>query len=114
MRFSDSRRVDRGAMRTLLATVALCWTIVVLLPAAPGSAASQAGQQGAPAPAAVTPAAPRDPANPHPTAGFVGADTCIACHDTVEKSYSESPHGRAANPRTPAALHRCETCHGPG
>jgi DmsE family decaheme c-type cytochrome len=32
----------------------------------------------------------------------------------VEKSYSESPHGRAANPRTPAAFHQCETCHGPG
>ena len=57
---------------------------------------------------------PRDPANPHPTAGFLGADTCIACHDEEEKSYLDSPHGKASNPRAPAALHQCETCHGPG
>ena len=56
----------------------------------------------------------RDPANPHPTAGFLGADTCIACHDEEEKSYLDSPHGKASNPRAPAALHQCETCHGPG
>ena len=26
----------------------------------------------------------------------------------------DSPHGKAADPRTPAAMHQCETCHGPG
>src|SRR5204862_8366549 len=94
-------------MRTVIATIAACWLVVAGLSAAapPGAA-----QQTAPPAAAV-----RDPANPHPTAGYVGVETCIACHeDSLQKSYADSPHGKAANPRTPAAMHQCETCHGPG
>jgi DmsE family decaheme c-type cytochrome len=51
---------------------------------------------------------------PTPQGGYVGSDTCIACHDEQEKSYVDSPHGKAANPRAPAAARGCETCHGPG
>jgi DmsE family decaheme c-type cytochrome len=47
-------------------------------------------------------------------AGYVGADTCATCHEAAAKSYLATPHGRAANPRSPAAVHACETCHGPG
>ena len=91
--------------RAVLSTIAAVWLGIAVLTAA----SPEAPQQAAPAAAAV-----RDPANPRPTAGFLGADTCVACHDEVEKSYLDSPHGKASNPRAPAALHQCETCHGPG
>ena len=98
--------------RTLFLTIGACWLVVVVLAAAP-PASPGPPPQGAtvPAPAAVT---PKDPANPRPTAGFLGADTCDACHDEQEHSYLDSPHGKATNPRAPAAMHQCETCHGPG
>ncbi|HVG54026.1 MAG TPA: DmsE family decaheme c-type cytochrome [Vicinamibacterales bacterium] len=48
------------------------------------------------------------------TATFVGADTCLACHDDKAKPLERTPHGKSADPRTPAAAEGCETCHGPG
>jgi DmsE family decaheme c-type cytochrome len=49
-----------------------------------------------------------------PAADFVGSDTCLACHDDMARGVSDGPHGRAAHPRSPAALQGCESCHGPG
>ncbi|MGE3843437.1 MAG: DmsE family decaheme c-type cytochrome [Vicinamibacterales bacterium] len=43
---------------------------------------------------------------------YVGEATCLSCHDTA--SYKGTQHAFAANPRTPAATHGCESCHGPG
>lgn len=43
---------------------------------------------------------------------YVGADTCLTCHE--DHDYKGTAHGRAANPKTPAATHGCESCHGPG
>jgi len=94
-----------SARRALIVSIALCWLAVVAAAAAPAQ-----GRQGAAPPAVAV----RDPANPRPTVAFLGADTCLACHDEQEKSYADSPHGKASNPRAPAALHQCETCHGPG
>ena len=45
--------------------------------------------------------------------GYVGSDTCVACH-TEGESLKGTPHAQAKNPRTPAATHGCESCHGPG
>ena len=45
---------------------------------------------------------------------YVGEDTCIGCHDTEGKQIHTTLHGQARNPRTPAAAHGCESCHGPG
>jgi DmsE family decaheme c-type cytochrome len=47
---------------------------------------------------------------------FVGDDTCTACHETIGRTIASSSHGKAANPRTPAAQpnRSCESCHGPG
>ena len=88
-------------MRTSLLVAGVIWLVVVTVSAqAP--------------PAAAAGARSTDPANPHPTVAFLGADTCVACHADQEKSYVDSPHGKASNPRAPAALHQCETCHGPG
>ena len=49
-------------------------------------------------------------------AGYIGDDTCIACHDNKDKQLSATLHGKAQNSRTPAARpnQSCETCHGPG
>lgn len=50
-------------------------------------------------------------------AAFVGEETCVSCHsDKAEASdgYKNTPHGRRANPRAPAAAQGCESCHGPG
>ncbi len=46
------------------------------------------------------------------TGQYAGDDTCLVCHE--DQVYRETMHGRAANPRTPAAGQGCETCHGPG
>jgi DmsE family decaheme c-type cytochrome len=48
--------------------------------------------------------------------GFVGDDTCVACHESEAKGLRQTLHGKAANVRTPAAKNgqSCETCHGPG
>jgi DmsE family decaheme c-type cytochrome len=43
----------------------------------------------------------------------VGEDTCLTCH-AGQAALKSTPHGRAANPRAPAAQQGCESCHGPG
>ena len=48
-----------------------------------------------------------------PQAGYVGSDTCMACHSEGD-SLKGTPHAQAKNPRTPEATHGCESCHGPG
>ncbi len=47
-----------------------------------------------------------------PAAGYVGDDTCTTCH--TDQTLKGTKHGMASNPRTPAAQHGCESCHGPG
>jgi len=66
----------------------------------------------APAPQAA-PAAKKGAAQT-PPAEYVGQDTCVACHDDLEKGLSATVHGKAAHPRSPAADKGCESCHGPG
>jgi DmsE family decaheme c-type cytochrome len=52
---------------------------------------------------------------PAQTAGsYVGQETCLTCHDGQDQTYAKTPHGRAADARTPAATQGCESCHGPG
>lgn len=43
---------------------------------------------------------------------YVGQETCLTCHETQD--IKGTAHSRAANERTPAANHQCETCHGAG
>jgi cytochrome c5 len=41
---------------------------------------------------------------PAQTAGsYVGQETCLTCHDGQDQTYAKTPHGRAADARTPAA-----------
>ena len=59
---------------------------------------------------------PQLPEAPASTVGatFVGEDTCTTCHDDKKAGYAASLHAKSADPRSPAALKACETCHGPG
>ena len=61
-----------------------------------------------------------DPAGTSPAAaparqpGYAGSDTCLMCHEDKGDSLKGTPHAQAKNPRSPAATHGCESCHGPG
>ncbi len=59
-------------------------------------------------------ATPQPPASEPPTGGYVGSDTCTTCHSDVEHTLKGTKHAEAQNPRSPAAIHGCESCHGPG
>ena len=74
--------------------------------------AAQSTPAPAPAAAVTRAAAPQAAA----AAGFVGDDTCVACHEGEGKSLRATLHGKAQNARTPSAKanQACETCHGPG
>ena len=63
-------------------------------------------------PAAQAPKQPAAGAQPA-AGGYAGDDACLQCHEDQGKVFS-TKHGRAANPRTPKAMHGCESCHGPG
>ena len=71
-------------------------------PQAPAAAQAPATTPPAPTPASSTPA--KD--------GYVGADTCLTCHDT--QSLHGTPHGNPKIPGSPASKQGCESCHGPG
>jgi len=81
-------------------------------------ALTMASASGGDAPEARSVAAPEavgaQTAPQAPAAGYVGSDTCVACHEDQQHGYDAGPHGKAANPRAPAAQHGCESCHGPG
>jgi DmsE family decaheme c-type cytochrome len=85
-----------------LTVIALLWGSLLVLVAAAGPSQPQPAQS----PAQQKPAAP--------AVGYVGSDTCVLCHTTHEGNLKGTPHGQAANPRSPAAAQGCESCHGPG
>jgi len=45
--------------------------------------------------------------------GYVGSDSCQGCHEQGER-LKGTAHAQVNNPRSPAAAHGCESCHGPG
>lgn len=49
-----------------------------------------------------------------PAGEYAGTKACLECHSDKEADYNSQLHGKAANPRTPAAARGCESCHGPG
>lgn len=101
-------RIDHFPARILAIMCALAWAVAIARAAAGGRLpAAQAG--GAPARSAPASNMPRAQAT-----GYVGAETCTACHEAEGKSLGHTLHGRAENPRTPLAGQGCETCHGPG
>ena len=45
---------------------------------------------------------------------YLGSDVCADCHQDKIETMKASPHGQAADPRSPFGREGCETCHGPG
>jgi DmsE family decaheme c-type cytochrome len=82
------------------------WLLAVVITARTGGAVSPVSLQGSQTPPAQ--------AQPAPPAGYAGSDTCELCHTDKVESIKGTPHAQAKNPRSPAAAHGCETCHGPG
>jgi DmsE family decaheme c-type cytochrome len=95
--------VEVLVLQRLCFVAAICLFAFAISVRTIGGAAPDALQAGQP------PAAPPQA----PQTGFVGSDTCEACHVEGE-SLRGTPHGMAMNPRTPAATQGCESCHGPG
>ncbi len=67
--------------------------------------------QATPASQATTPSQATPSAH---AAGYAGSDACVVCHTDQETSLKGTAHAQAQNPRSPAAAHGCESCHGPG
>ncbi len=84
-----------AAALTFVLALVLATTSVQTAPAAP-QAKTQTGAQKTPA------------------AEYVGADTCLGCHEDLNRTVVNTVHGKAAHPLSPAAAQGCETCHGPG
>jgi DmsE family decaheme c-type cytochrome len=105
-------RSDGVPARTLVTALAVAWAVGI------GFAAAQAPKASATTPAAAS--TPTRSVAPAPDAaqatGFVGEETCAACHEPEGKGLHTTLHGKAQNTRTPAAKNgqSCETCHGPG
>ena len=54
-----------------------------------------------------------EPAAPAAAYAEKGDQTCLKCHDNEQASaVLRTPHGMKTDPRTPAANHGCESCHG--
>jgi len=100
-------------MKAALAIVLLAatWTAGIGVAVATGPAAAA---QAALTPAPATQAPAGQAAAPTLPSGYAGNDTCSVCHSDKTDGIKGTPHGQATNPRTPAAAHGCESCHGPG
>jgi len=46
--------------------------------------------------------------------GYIGSETCKACHSDRYESYLKSVHAQKVIPGSPANKNGCESCHGPG
>ncbi len=98
--------------RTLSPMVTIVGALAVWLFVVVAAGASASPSQDAPAAKASVLAPAAQAAAP--ASGYVGEETCITCHEDRTKGYRGSKHSRAGDPRTPAAGHGCESCHGPG
>lgn len=47
-------------------------------------------------------------------AEYVGAETCMTCHDKEGREFKLSTHARITNEKADGAAQGCEMCHGPG
>src|SRR5262245_3431507 len=87
---------------------ALIIVLVVLWAAMVGRAVAASGpRQNGTASSAKAPAASAEQASDD-----IGEDTCLTCHE--DRNYKGTRHALVSLPKSPAATHGCESCHGPG
>jgi DmsE family decaheme c-type cytochrome len=98
----------------VITAIAMWMVVVVSVAATPQASQSTSSSTTAAAPAKPTPTPAGTPPSAQQTAGFVGDDTCLTCHEDQAKGYHGSPHARALDPRSPAGNKGCESCHGAG
>ena len=98
----------------LLAACLLAAAITARMGAIP--LASQANSQSGGAKPATPLASSQNPATalPAQAGDYVGTAKCLECHTDQGETLKGTPHGQEKNPRSPAAVHGCESCHGPG
>ena len=105
-------------MSQRLCLAALCLFAATITARATGlifPAAMEATQAAAAQAPAAKPATPQTAATPQaPASAYGGTDQCVVCHTDQENSIKGTAHAQAKNPRSPAATHGCESCHGPG
>ena len=105
-----SRRIRTISPKAWLACSLALWVTALVGVRASAGPAREATSRPPEKPAAAL----NNSQTPAPQAALVGEDTCLTCHDDRKKGYAGSPHAVKSDPRTPAAKHGCETCHGPG
>ena len=101
-------RHDGFPARLLVTVLVLAWAIAAGVAAASGPSAQPADKA---LPSARVAALPIGQAAAQ-AADYAGEATCLTCHE--EKGYKGTAHGLKTNPKSPAATHGCESCHGPG
>ncbi len=87
-------------------------SVWVVMRATVVAAAAAAWVAGAGSASAATP--PQDPAAPRvqvPHGDYVGADTCLTCHEDHGGALKVGPHSRAFRPGAPVASFGCQKCH---
>jgi DmsE family decaheme c-type cytochrome len=89
---------------------------LVLMPMAASHVLAQtkpAATQTKPVVTQTKPATP--PAAAAKESGYVGAETCQACHQDLYNSWAKSPHWKTTLEKREGPSHQgCEGCHGPG
>jgi hypothetical protein len=98
-RSQDDAAMTRASRRWRIVVQQRLWLVAALVYGAAVFFGSQTSRAQAPP--------------PHPP-GYVGSDTCLACHDDKAQTLKGTPHAQAKNPRSPEATQGCESCHGPG
>lgn len=84
-------------------------SLVMAVAASPDEAGGGRGSGGLKATAVQPPTPAAGTSQPN---DYAGEDTCLVCHEG--RAYTGTRHALKAIPRSPAATHGCESCHGPG
>jgi cytochrome c5 len=95
-------RSDRFLARTLVVALVLTWALAIGLASAGRPPAPQSGGAVARVAPAATRPSPSTASQAQPANGFVGDETCAACHEPEGISLKNTLHGKSQNPRTPA------------
>jgi DmsE family decaheme c-type cytochrome len=112
-------RVWRRAVHYRQCLIAACVLATAITVRTAGAVSSgeplqSTSQSSGSKPSASQPPTQTPGAAPAAAGGYVGTAKCLECHEEQGEKLKGTPHAQAKNPRSPAANHGCESCHGPG